>query len=141
MAETPTLSGLVGNASGVPAGDDTSTFLNRIKDTLRLGGFLVATTVIEEHLFAEPQVRRAQVIGVDVPGTGDVATALVQPVGPEPPDPPARQMCCRERTAAFKVPSTSVVDAFRVTSGPNGDKINGSQFGEMVVPTLRQAVR
>lgn len=123
---------------GELAADGSFTFLNRMKDTLRLGGFLVDPAEIEEHLTAHPAVRRAQVVGVNVVGTGDVAVAFVEPAGDQPPDPIALRTFCRDRAAAFKVPSEVVViDTFPVVAGPNGEKIQRSRLRQMAAAHLQ----
>lgn len=123
---------------GELAPDGSLTFLSRMKDTLRLGGFLVDPTEIEERLTTHPSVRRAQVVGVESPGGGDMAVAFVQLLGPEPLDTASLRAFCRERAAAFKVPSQILaIDAFPVVSGPNGDKIDRSVLREKAAAHLR----
>ena len=53
-------------------------YLARIKDSLRLSGFLVDPREIEEFLAEHEAVERAQVVGLPQPGRGDVPVAFVK---------------------------------------------------------------
>lgn len=98
----------------------------RLKDSLRLRGFLVDPVEIERRLGAHPGVRLAQVVGVAVPGEGDVAVAFVQPEpgAAAPPDEEELRRFCGAGIADYKVPRRVVlVGAFPTVDGPNGVKI------------------
>ena len=98
-------------------------FLSRLKDSLRLRGFLVDPQEIEEHLAKHPEVRLAQVVGVDGP-RGQLAVAFVQRTPTSELDGATLRAFCRERIADFKVPARiEFVEEFPVTDGPNGVKI------------------
>jgi fatty-acyl-CoA synthase len=109
-----------GDSGRVHDGGRTFDYLSRLADTLRLKGFLVDPAQIEEALLGHPEVREAAVVGVGDPATGeDRAVAFV--VGGPGED--ALRAWCRERLAAFKVPSRiERLDAIPVTPSANGDK-------------------
>lgn len=99
-------------------------FLSRLKDTLRLRGFLTDPVEIEEFLGRHPAVRLAQVVGVPQPGEGDVPVAFVRLRPGHQLEPADLLEHCRGRLANYKVPSRIVlVDAFPTVAGPNGEKI------------------
>jgi fatty-acyl-CoA synthase len=100
-------------------------FATRAGDALRLGGFLVAPEEIEAFLLAQPGVRAAQVVAHDgravafvIPGAGFDAAAVMA--------------ACAARLARFKVPQRIVaLDAFPMTDGPNGKKVQRAKLREM----------
>ena len=100
-------------------------FITRRGDALRLGGFLVSPEEIEAFLQGQPGVGAAQVvesggkpIAFVIPGLGFDASALMH--------------AARENLARFKVPARIVaLDAFPVTDGPNGPKIQRARLREM----------
>jgi fatty-acyl-CoA synthase len=85
---------------------------------------------IELSLMQHAQVSGAQVVGVSVPGQGDVAVAYVlcdQSVS-------EAQLLehCRDRMAAYKVPRRIIaIDAFPAINGPNGNKIQKRALRDM----------
>ena len=99
-------------------------FHSRLKDTLRLRGFLVDPLEIEAELMSHASVGLAQVVGVQSPA-GQVAIAFVQPSSRvENPSPAELVAYCGDRLASYKVPAqVHVVDSFPVVEGPNGTKI------------------
>lgn len=100
-------------------------FITRRGDALRLGGFLVSPEEIEGFLQAQPGVTAAQVVEADgrpvafvIPGPGYDAGALLA--------------AARQSLARFKVPARIVaLDAFPVTDGPNGPKIQRAELRKM----------
>jgi fatty-acyl-CoA synthase len=100
-------------------------FLTRRGDALRIGGFLVSPEEIEGFLQAQPGIAAAQVVE-----TGGRPVAFVIP-GPGYEE-AAIMAACRDRLAKFKVPARIVaLDAFPVTDGPNGPKIQRGRLREM----------
>lgn len=99
------------------------TYLARMGDSLRLRGYLVNPNEIENELMIHPAVSGAQVVGVKIPGQGDVAVAYVILHGPDPGE-PALQAHCKARLANYKIPHrVVVVNEFPIVNGPNGGKI------------------
>lgn len=100
-------------------------FITRRGDALRLGGFLVSPEEIEGFLQCQPGVAAAQVVehggrpvAFVIPGDGyDEATVMA---------------ACQASLARFKQPDRIVtLDAFPVTDGPNGVKIQRAELRRM----------
>lgn len=101
-------------------------FVTRLGDTMRLGGFLVAPVEIETALLERPEVAAAQVVAVDLPN-GARPVAFVLLAEGEALDEQGAIVHCQNSLALFKAPVRIVaVDAFPVTDGPNGVKIQRS---------------
>lgn len=99
------------------------TYLARLDDSLRLGGYLVNPAEIESALLLWPGIQGAQVVGARQVGQGDVAVAFVTCQGAAP-GPDMLRAHCHEQLANYKVPvHFQVLDAFPVIHGPNGSKI------------------
>ncbi len=124
--------------SGDLAVDEGGSFLYlaRLKDSLRLRGYLVDPGEIEAHLGAHPAVAQAQVVGVSQAGQGDVAVAFVilaAPVGEA-----ALLAHCRSGLAAYKQPRRVLAVAeFPANNGPNGVKIQKNRLREMAEAALK----
>jgi fatty-acyl-CoA synthase len=98
-------------------------FLSRLKDSLRLRGFLVDPVEIEEHIATHPAVELAQVVGVNL-GEGEIAVAFIQPVAGVELDADQIRQHCRESIANYKVPSHfEFVTTFPRVDGANGQKV------------------
>ncbi len=105
-------------------------FLARLRDSLRLHGYLVDPTEIEATLCRHPAVAAAQVVGTHREGVGDVAVAFV--VTREPIDEKTLLEHCRASSANYKVPhGIAFVDDFPRGQGPNGAKILKASLREM----------
>ena len=99
------------------------TYLARMGDSLRLRGYLVNPSEIENELMRHPAVSGAQVVGVKLPGQGDVAVAYVT-LHADDPGEAALQAHCKTQLANYKTPHrVVVVNEFPVVNGPNGGKI------------------
>ena len=110
---------------------DRIIYLSRLKDGLRLRGYLVDPVEIESHLCAHALVEEAQVVGVQRPGVGDVAVAFVRlSNGQRVED--ELLLHCRNGMANYKVPQRIViVDDFPRIEGPNGTKILKNKLREI----------
>ena len=105
-------------------------FLSRIKDSLRLRGYLVDPSEIEEYLLRHAAVEVAQVVGVNRPGEGDVAVAFVR-LGAAGASEAELVAYCRDGMASYKVPRRiAIVEDFPVVHGPNGTKIQKAKLRE-----------
>jgi fatty-acyl-CoA synthase len=115
---------------GYVRSDGSFVFLSRLKDSLRLGGFLVDPGEIEQHLMGLPGIRAAQVVGVDHPEAGTVAVAFVQVDDPTRFDGEAARTALAARIASYKVPRVVLpVDRFPLTAaGTNGEKIQKAEL-------------
>ncbi len=111
-------------------------YLARLKDSLRLRGYLVDPGEIESHLAAHPAVAQAQVVGVAQPGQGDVAVAFV--ILAAPTDEAELVRHCRAGLAAYKQPRRVVAVAeFPANNGPNGVKILKNKLRDMAEAALK----
>jgi acyl-CoA synthetase (AMP-forming)/AMP-acid ligase II len=111
-------------------------YVGRIRDSLRLRGYLVDPSEIEAFLAQHPGVLSAQVVGVHVDGEGDVAVAFVR--GSATPSTEEELIAyCKQGIAGFKVPRRIVtVDAFPQRDGPNGVKILKNALRDMASQCL-----
>jgi len=101
-------------------------YLSRLKDSLRLRGFLTDPAEIEVQLQQHPAVLLAQVVGVSGPDGGDVAVAFVELEPGAAATATSAELVdhCRRALANYKVPAAvHVVDEWPTVSGPNGVKI------------------
>lgn len=108
--------------------DGAITFICRMGDALRLRGFLVDPSEIEQRLTEHEAVRTAKVVGVRG-AEGDEAVGFVVADG-EVTGQALREWCART-LATFKVPvAVHVIDEMPVTSGTNGTKIKAATLRE-----------
>jgi len=119
--------------------DGSFVFLTRIKDSLRIRGYLVDPAEVEEHLLRYPAVALAQVVGVRSETEGDVPVAFVQLA----PGATAREedllAHCQRGIAGYKVPrKICLLDEFPVVAGPNGVKIQKHRLRETAAALLAQ---
>lgn len=114
-------------------------YISRIKDTLRLRGYLVDPVEIEEFLARHPGVLDAQVVAWRHPERGDVAVAFVRKRDLTL-DEAVLHDHCRAGLANYKVPSYFVfVDDYPRKEGPNGLKILKNQIREMAKDVILAA--
>ncbi len=101
--------------------DRTFTYLSRLGDSIRLGGFLVAPAEIESALVEFEGVTGAQVVAVERPdGARPVAFVTGDPRMSEQ----SMISALRNVLAVYKVPVRIIrLDAFPTTPSANGDKI------------------
>lgn len=117
-------------------GDNSFEYITRMGDVMRLGGFLVAPTEIETVLTQYPGIAQAQVVTVGLErGARPVAFVIVDEGASV--DEPAVIAHCQETLARFKCPvKVLAIDAFPVTDGPNGVKIQRAELRRMAELTL-----
>lgn len=112
-------------------------FLGRLKETLRIGHFMVAPAEIEAYLQSHPKVAQAFVVGVPDAKHGEVAVAYVIPREGECPTEADLQDYCRGKLAGFKVPRRVwVVPEVPRAPGPHGDKVQKSKLREQALRVL-----
>ena len=118
-------------------------FHGRLRDSLRLRGFLVDPAEIEECLLGLPGVAAAQVVGARTPaGSGEVAVAFVQAEPGVVLDPDLLRSGCAGRIAAYKVPERAIiVDAFATVEGANGTKVRRVELRRMAEEALVTVAR
>lgn len=117
--------------------DGSFVYQTRMGDTLRLGGFLVDPSEIEQVLSEQTGVKDAQVVGVHIDGQPK-PVAFVIP-DHDCPDASALKALVAARLAAFKVPARIwYVDAFPATASANGLKFQRTKMREMAMERLSQ---
>ena len=135
--ETITGDGFVRSGDlGYLTDDGGFTYLGRMGDAMRLGGFLVSPAEIEGHLNEHPAVRGAQVVGVDTEG-GPRPVAFVVPDRDAGFDEEALRDHCGRSLARFKTPARIfAVDEFPTTKSANGTKIRRAELRRMAEERL-----
>lgn len=112
-------------------------YLSRLKDSLRLRGYLVDPTEVEEFLCTHPAVSNAQLVGVNQEGEGDVAVAFIL-CGPQNASEAELLDYCKQGIAGFKVPKRIIrVQSFPQVEGPNGVKILKNVLRDIAKEHLR----
>jgi acyl-CoA synthetase (AMP-forming)/AMP-acid ligase II len=113
-------------------------YLARLNDSLRLRGYLVDPTEIENFLGRHPLLVDAQVVGVHVPGEGDVAVAFTRTEGGAGKvDEQTVLEYCKAGISNYKVPRRVIfVDAYPCSVGANGTKILKNKLREMAEQAL-----
>ena len=121
---------------GSTLADGRFTYLARMGDALRLGGFLVSPAEIEAVVQEAPGIAACQVVGVArAEGLVPVAVVVLQPGAAL--DAPATIAYVGARLARYKVPRhVFAVDAFPVTPGANATKIQKGKLREMAEALL-----
>ena len=111
--------------------DGSFVYQTRQGDAIRLSGFLVNPTEIEDVLRDCPGVVEAQVIGADVDGVQSCVAFVIAELDSEI-DTEGVRAWLRTKIAPFKVPARVwFLDAFPVTESANGVKIQRAKLREM----------
>jgi fatty-acyl-CoA synthase len=112
-------------------------FLGRLRETLRIGHFMVAPAEIEAYLQSHPAVAQAFVVGVPDPRLGEVAVAYVVPREAREIRPDEVVDYCRGTIASFKVPRhVFVVPDVPRTPSPHGDKVQRGRLRDDALDRL-----
>lgn len=115
--------------------DGSFVYLTRMGDTMRLGGFMVDPSEIEQTLAELEGVASAQVVGIEIDGRLR-PVAFVIPEG-NPPEAAVLIRAVTDRLAAFKVPARIwFVDAFPATASANGLKFQRARMREQALNLL-----
>ena len=121
------------------ADESSFVFLSRMKDSLRLRGYLVDPAEIETFLAMHESVEAAQVVGVHRERQGDVAVAFICPRDGAASSEQDILAYCVNGVANYKVPSRVVfVEQFPTIAGPNGVKIQKNKLREMAEALVSQ---
>jgi fatty-acyl-CoA synthase len=124
---------------GAMDGDGQSfTYLERMGDTLRLGGFLVSPAEIEAVVQEHPSVERCQVVGAR---TRDAVRAVAFVTARAGLAVPEQDVIAHvaARLAKYKVPVRVIaVDAFPTTASANGTKVQKTKLRDMAESLLGQ---
>lgn len=119
--------------------DGSFTYLGRMGDTLRLGGFLVAPAEIEELLQEHPAVEACQIVGVQVKDAIRPVAFVTQRRGAMVNEADVIAYAA-ERVAKYKVPvRVFVLNEFPTTPSANGTKIQKGKLREIAVERLAGA--
>jgi fatty-acyl-CoA synthase len=122
---------------GVAHADGSFTYLSRMGDALRLGGFLVNPLEIEQHLMGHPMVGDVQVVAASS-REGVRAVAFVVPASDAGFDEQAVIAHARAGLANYKAPArVFAIDAFPTTPSANGPKVQRNKLRQMAEERLR----
>ena len=121
---------------GTVSKNGSFTYLGRMGDVLRLGGFLVNPLEIETHLCSHEMVEDAQVVSIAT-DRGNKAVAFILLNENIAFSENTVIEYCRETLAGFKVPIKIIpVDTFPTTPSPNGTKIQKSALRELALQSI-----
>ncbi len=119
--------------------DGSFVYQSRMGDTMRLGGFLVDPTEIEDVLAAQPDIESAQVVGVEINGQPRAVAFAIAKNKQCPPDVPATLKGVAKTLAAFKIPAHLwYVDEFPTTASANGQKFQRVKLRELALEKLQE---
>jgi fatty-acyl-CoA synthase len=128
---------------GYVRADGSFVYQSRMGDTMRLGGFLVDPTEIEQLLAEQPEIKSAQVVGIEIRGQlKPVAFVIASDphsghTNNATSDPNVILNRLSKQLAAFKVPTHLwFIDAFPATASANGDKFQRVKLREMAQKKL-----
>ena len=123
--------------------DGSFVYQSRMGDTMRLGGFLVDPTEIEQVLAEQPEIKSAQVVGIEIKGQlRPVAFVIASDSFSDqkqskPIDTNVILDRLSNQLAAFKVPTHLwFIDAFPATASANGDKFQRVKLRELAQQKL-----
>ncbi|WP_165937651.1 AMP-binding protein [Antarcticimicrobium sediminis] len=108
---------------GLRGAGESFTFLTRMNDILRIGGYLVAPEEIEAVIKEDLSVDQCQVVSVTLK-QGPRPVAFVVPAAGTTPDHASLIATCRAQLAIYKVPVRIFeINEIPVADGPNGLKV------------------
>jgi acyl-CoA synthetase (AMP-forming)/AMP-acid ligase II len=117
--------------------DGAAYFLGRIKDVLKVRGFVFSPREVEAVLFTVPGVADAQVVGVPGP-EGDVVVAYAVRDGSGRVEPDDLITACRRRISPYKVPArVEFLESMPRIDGPTGPKVDRTLLKTMATKNQR----
>lgn len=120
--------------------DGSFVYQSRIGDTMRLGGFLVDPTEIEDVLGAQPEIESVQVVGIEINGQPRAVAFAIAKNKQYPPDVGTTLKGVATTLAAFKIPAHLwFVDEFPTTASANGQKFQRAKLRELALKNLQQS--
>jgi fatty-acyl-CoA synthase len=120
--------------------DGGFTFISRMNDMLRIGGYLVSPVEIEDVIKSTGNIAIAQVVAVTI-GQSSRPVAFVVPEGDVVLDEARILEKCRAELAVYKVPVAIFQErSLPVTEGPNGAKVKKNELRAMAEERLAKAV-
>ncbi len=124
---------------GYSVSDQQFVFQTRMGDSMRLSGFLVNPSEIEQTVEALPGIRACQVVGA-TQGTRILPVAFVLLHPGVKADPEGWTAGCKQHMASFKVPVRfEVLEAFPTVESANAVKIQKNRLREMADQLLASA--
>lgn len=117
--------------------DGDFTFITRLGDVLRIGGFLVAPAEIEKVLMEVEGIEAAQVVAIDRPSGSRPVAFVVLADGASEIDEDAVKSHCANDLAKFKIPiRVLTVGNFPTGDGANGAKILSNELRAMALEAV-----
>ena len=117
---------------------DTFTFVSRMGDILRIGGYLVSPAEIEDLIKQAGPIEACQVVAVALSQTVR-PVAFVVPVAGERVSPDCLMAACAEGLAVYKRPiRIFTLDSLPLTDGPNGAKVKKHALRELAMQLLSE---
>lgn len=121
-----------------PDGVRSFEYVARIGDVLRLGGFLVGPTEIEQVVMGVDGIEAVQVVSVDLPGGARPVAFVIAPDGVH--EAQVIEHCARH-LARYKVPvRVLALDEFPTTASPNGTKIQKVKLRSLAESVLADPI-
>lgn len=119
-------------------GDGRFTYLARMGDSLRLGGFIASPAEIEAYVERDSSIASCQVVGVETE-RGTRAVAFVIAHSGQLFNEAALHAHCVNGLAKFKVPVCFIaLEKFPMTASPNGEKVQRTKLRDMAAAELRR---
>lgn len=116
--------------------DGSFVYQSRMGDTMRIGGFLVDPSEIEHVLAEQPEIKSAQVVGIEIEGKLRPVAFVIKATSEEPSVPSILNNVAAQ-LAKFKVPARLwFVDEFPATASANGLKFQRVKLREMALGRL-----
>lgn len=114
-------------------------YLTRQGDTMRLAGYLVDPSEIENALKQQPSVENAQVVSVTIDGQNRCAAFVIMAAGTAFDEQEMKQALSRT-LAPFKVPARLwAVAGYPTTQSANGSKVQRAKLREMAQERIKEA--
>lgn len=118
--------------------DGSFVYQSRMGDTMRIGGFLVDPSEIEHVLAEQPEIRSAQVVGVEIDGKLRPVAFVIKKTTDTPSVTHILNNVSKQ-LAKFKVPARLwFVDEFPATASANGLKFQRVKLRDMALEKLKQ---
>lgn len=95
-------------------------FIGRSDDLIKVSGYRISPTELEEAVYALGSVDEAVAFGVPHPELGQAIVLLAASSGPDAPTPEALRKACQRRLPAYMVPAHIEVQADAFPRNPNG---------------------
>lgn len=117
--------------------DGSFVYQSRMGDTMRIGGFLVDPSEIEHVLAEQPEIKSAQVVGIEIEGKLRPVAFAIQATN----ETPSTQQVLENvghQLAKFKIPARLwFVDEFPATASANGLKFQRVKLRELALKKLQ----